>query len=208
MSLHLFTKYNFIKLALVVSLLLGMATLESMAQEGGVKSNLLYDATATVNFGGEFRMGNRQTIDLSGNLNLWAWTDNRKMKHWLLQPEWRYWLCSPFNRSFVGIHVHGGQFNFGGMLPWGFSDGKMFGIENSNIARHRYEGWLIGAGISYGYHWILSNRWNLEASVGLGYAYLDYSKYACQTCGQKLKDDHRGYFGPTKAALSLVYLIK
>lgn len=107
------------------------------------------------------------------------------MKHWLVQPEARYWLCEKFNGHFFGIHAHGGQYNWGGMLPWGFKDGKMFGIESRQMSEHRFQGWLAGAGISYGYQWILSNRWSLEASLGVGYAYLDYGKYKCEKCGEK-----------------------
>ena len=65
----------------------------------------------------------------------------------------------------------------------------------------------IGGGLTAGYQWILSKHWNFEASLGAGYIYSPYKKYCavCRTEGQK---DHRNYVGPTKAALSLVYLIK
>jgi len=54
----------------------------------------------------------------------------------------------------------------------------------------------------------LKKRWSIEASVGLGYARIEYEKYPCAECGSKLKDTGRNYFGPTKAALSIIYLIK
>lgn len=178
------------------------------AQTIGVKTNLLYDATSTFNLGVEVGTAPKWSLDVSGNFNPWTFNDNRKMKHWLVQPEMRYWLCERFNGHFFGIHAHGGQYNWGGMLPWGFKNGKMFGIENPNIRDHRYEGWLVGAGLTYGYQWILGNRWNLEASIGVGYAYLDYTKYKCKKCGEKLGSGHKNYVGPTKAAISLIYIIK
>ena len=103
------------------------------AQTIGVKTNLLYDATSTLNLGVEVGTAPKWSLDVSGNFNPWAFNDNRKMKHWLVQPEMRYWLCERFNGHFFGIHAHGGQYNWGGMLPWGFKNGKMFGIENPNI---------------------------------------------------------------------------
>lgn len=178
------------------------------AQKAAVKTNLLYDATSTLNLGFELGLSPKWTLDISGNLNPWTFDDNRKMKHWLVQPEFRYWFCEKFNGHFLGLHAHGAQYNWGGMLPWGFSNGKMFGMENRQMSNNRYEGWLVGAGISYGYQWILGNHWNLEASVGVGYAYLSYGKYRCQKCGDKIADEHRNYFGPTKAAISLIYIIK
>lgn len=190
---------------------MGIALLFSTSiygQKVAVKTNLLYDATSTLNLGFEFGLSKKWTLDVSGNYNPWEFGENRKMKHWMVQPEMRYWLCEKFNGHFFGLHAHGAQYNWGGMLPWGFKNGKMFGIENRNIQEHRYEGWLVGAGLSYGYQWILGKRWSLEASLGIGYAYLDYAKYKCEKCGEKIGDGHKNYFGPTKAAVSIIYIIK
>ena len=52
----------------------------------------------------------------------------------------------------------------------------------------------------------MSKHWNFEAAIGLGAAYIEYDKYKCGTCGKKIDDGHKIYVGPTKAALSLLYL--
>lgn len=72
----------------------------------------------------------------------------------------------------------------------------------------RYQGRLYGGGISIGHSWILRKRWSIEASLGLGYARIVYEKYPCATCGTKLKDTGKNYLGPTKASVSLIYVIK
>lgn len=181
----------------------------AFAQEVGIKTNLLYDATTTINLGMEFKIASQWTMDISGNYNPWTFSDDRKMKLWLVQPEARWWICERFNGHFVGVHALGGQYNIGGMLPWGFKNGKMMGfIKNENIMENRYEGWTVGVGASYGYHWILGRRWGLEATIGLGYAYFNYDKYKCEHCGEKLKSGHQNYFGPTKIGVSLIYMIK
>ena len=166
-----------------------------------VKTNLLYDATRTLNLGMEFGLARRWTLDVSGNYNPWTFSENRKMKHWLVQPEVRWWSCTRFSGHFVGVHAHGGGYNWGGMLPWGIRPGE--GLRN-----HRYQGWLAGAGVSYGYHWTLGNRWGLEATVGVGYAYLDYDEYPCERCGRKTGSATEHYFGPTKAGITLIFMIK
>ena len=166
-----------------------------------VKTNLLYDATRTLNLGVEFGLARRWTLDVSGNYNPWTFSENRKMKHWLVQPEARWWSCTRFSGHFVGFHAHGGGYNWGGMLPWGIRPGE--GLRN-----HRYQGWLAGAGVSYGYHWALGNRWGLEATVGVGYAYLDYDEYPCERCGRKTGSATEHYFGPTKAGITLIFMIK
>ena len=53
---------------------------------------------------------------------------------------------------------------------------------------------------------MLGKHWNLEAEIGVGYAYTRYDKYMCPRCGSKVGSGHHNYFGPTKAAINLVYL--
>lgn len=110
------------------------------------------------------------------------------MRFWLVQPEVRYWLCEKFEGHFLGFHLHGAQY-FGG------------------FDRYRYDGYLAGGGMSYGYDWILSPRWNLEAVVGIGYARLWYDKSPCIYCEKCRIPEHRNYFGLTRIGLTLVYLL-
>lgn len=180
------------------SFLLLAFSLLATAQNVAVKTNLLYAATTTPNIGLEVGLGKKSTAQVFYSLNPWEFSDNEKLRHWSLNPEYRYWLCHRFNGSFIGIHALGGEFNMGGVkLPFG----AWPSLEN-----HRYEGWFAGGGLSYGYQWILSKHFNFEASLGLGYAYINYKKFVCEDCGELLKDTDRHYFGPTKAALSLIYL--
>jgi hypothetical protein len=71
---------------------------------------------------------------------------------------------------------------------------------------HRYEGWYIGGGVSYGYQWVLSRHWNFEASIGAGVVYAKYKGFACGECGRQINDGDTWYVGPTKAVLSILYL--
>ena len=76
-------------LLLFLSLLLGGAMSQVRAQDWAVKSNLIYDATATVNLGVEVGVAPQWTIDLSGNLNAWSPSNRTRWNHWLAQPEVR-----------------------------------------------------------------------------------------------------------------------
>lgn len=183
----------------IILLLLGLVTPAVSAQNVGIKTNLLYDALLNANIGAEVGVAPRWSVDLSGDFNFWNLSHDRRWKHWLVQPEVRYWFCEAFNGHFVGAHLLGGQYNVGHVnMPFG----KFKGLED-----HRYQGWGVGAGIAYGYSWILGRHWNLEAEIGLGYVYTRYDVYECAGCGRKTSEGvHHNYVGPTKAAVNLIYV--
>lgn len=169
------------------------------AQQVALKTNLLYDATTTPNIGAEMGIGKKSSVQLFYGLNPWKFghgDDIKYAKHWILNPEYRYWFCQRFNGSFVGIHAFGGEYDAANvnLLFW------------DELKDHRFEGWYVGGGISYGYQWVLSRHWNFEAAVGVGAAYIDYDKFNCGECGKKVDDGHKIYIGPTKLALSLLYM--
>ena len=157
------------------------------AQDVAVKSNIIYWGTTTPNAGFELALDRKVTLDISAAYNPWTFKDDKKMRLWLVQPEVKYWICEKYEGHFVGIHLHGAQY-FGG------------------FKKKRYDGYLAGGGFTYGYDWLLSPHWNLEAAIGLGYARLWYKespRVYCEKCGE---DRHKNYFGPTKVALSLIYI--
>ena len=92
--------------------LLSSWTVANAQHEVAVKTNLLYDATATINLGAEIPLAQKWSFDLSANFNGWSINDHL-WKHWLLQPEARYWLCDRFSGHFFAMHLLGGQYNFG-----------------------------------------------------------------------------------------------
>jgi len=190
---------------LLLGLVFTIASITSAySQKIAVKTNLLYDATTTMNLGVELGLNKKWTLDVSGNYNPWTFSNNKKWKHWMAQPEAKYWLCEKFNGHYFGVHLHGGEFNVGGLN----TDFKILSYNFADLKHYRYEGWFVGGGISYGYSWILSNRWNFEAGIGVGYAGFKYDKYECPECGSWLDDGFFNYFGVTKLALSIIYIIK
>lgn len=173
------------------------------AQEIGIKTNLVSDALLNANIGAEMRLSPKWSIDLTGDFNFWNLSHDRKWKHWIVMPEARYWLCDALGGHFFGAHILGGEFNVGNLdLPFSF-----LGSDFRHLRDNRYQGWLAGVGIAYGYSWLLSKHWNLEAEIGIGYVYARYNRFECADCGRKVESDRsHHYFGPTKAAINLVYV--
>lgn len=199
-------------LALATAGLLLSPTLQASGETTdnvALKTNLLYDAATTPNLGIEVGLGVRNSLQLFYGLNPWKFgkgDDQRYAKHWVVMPEFRWWTCTKFNGHFFGVHLLGGEYNAANIsLP---IPGFFFGGDNlrSGIKESRYQGWMAGAGATYGYQWILSKHWNLEAEIGVGYIHAWYDRYPCYECGTKISSGNTNYAGITKLGVSLLYI--
>jgi len=169
-----------------------------------LKTNLLYGlGTLTPNLAAEIGTGRRTSLMLSGSYNPWGrigtLDNNKKLVHWVVRPEFRYWFCERFNGQFMGVHAFYNQFNIGGHeIP--FVNFK---------PNQRYEGYAWGGGINYGYHMPFgSSRWGLEFSAGAGVAVMEYKQLDCMLCSRVHETKNRTWFGPTHASVSLVFIIR
>lgn len=176
-----------IKKATMLLLLINGLQTAGYSQDVALKTNGLYWLTTTPNIGIETALSDKVTLEATAAYNPWTFKDDRKMHLLLVQPELKYWFCEKFEGHFVGVHLHGAQF-YGG-----FGD-KL------------YDGYLAGGGLTYGYDWILSPHWNMEAAIGAGFARLWYKESPNLPCIKCQEHKHKNYIGPTKAALSLVYI--
>lgn len=168
----------------------------------GFKINLLYGlGTLTPNAALEIGISDKTSIELFGSYNPWnlngSEESNKKLVHYIIRPEFRYWLCERYNGHFFGAHGIYARYNIG-----------TYNIPPLFEKEYRYDGMAAGGGITYGYHWMLSKRWGLEAAVGVGALWMKYDKYNCANCETEFEPFEKLYFGPTNAAITLVFLIK
>ena len=166
-----------------------------------LKTNLLYWTTQTPNLGVEIGLGKKSTLEIAGGFNPWkneaTPEKNKKLLHGIIRPEFRYWFCERFEGHFVGLNAFYADYNISNHdVLW------LFDKEN------RYRGTAYGAGIDYGYHWAIGRRWGLEFHIGVGYARLSYDKFSCRWCSTESVPETKNYFGPTRAGISLVFLIR
>ena len=169
------------------------------AQTLAVKSDLLAGALSSPNLSVEVKLSDRFTLEAGFHYNPFPAGGDKRWKHWFVQPELRYWMCQPFGGHFFGAHLMYGVYNAGDMkLPLGLFKG---------VRSSRYEGDFLGLGVSYGYHFILSPRWSIETSLGVGFLHIGYERYRCLHCGEQTGGGYKNFIAPTRAAVSLVYLI-
>ena len=197
-------------ISLLALALIGVGS--AMAQDRvAIKTNILHDATASINLGVEVGVAPKWTIQLSGSYNNWP-VDDIRIRHALVEPEVRWWTCERFNGFFVGTHLVGGSIAVGSL--WDFSK---YGSRFPNLKDYLLnDAFMLGGGAVLGYDLILGRHWNLEFELGLGYLYVTGDEYRMSTAsdgthylpvGAKpvLKGSVFDYVGPTKVAVSIVY---
>lgn len=172
------------------------------AQNVGIKTNLISDGFLSPNLGVEIGLARKWSLDITGQTCLWD-VNRHKWKHWMAQPEIRVWLCDRFAGHFFGLHAIGGQYNFGNI----HNNIKFLGSDFSQLTKYRFQGWAAGAGIAYGYAWVLAKHWNLEAEIGIGWMYTQFDTYECDACSKQVEPRrHHNYYGPTKLSIALEYI--
>lgn len=170
-----------------------------------LKTNMLADALAIPNIGAELYLGKGWT---AGADWYYGWWDNDpRHRYWRLyggDVSVRKWFGSaaarkPLTGHHLGVYAQMliYDFEFGGK-------GQMAGKPGCNI----WQKANYGAGIEYGYSLPIKRRLNIDFTIGIGYLGGNYYEYQPENgCYVWLKTVKRRTFGPTKAQVSLVWLI-
>ncbi len=168
-----------------------------------LKTNLAYWAAAgTINLGAEFGIRDKSSIEVMLGYNPWnlngSYENNKKLVHRLAKAEYRWWLCERFNGHFFGAHALFVNYNI-----------SQYNIPIVGFKKdYRYQGYAVGAGVSYGYHLMLSSHWGIEFNAGVGVAYMNYEKKDCVKCGSLVGNYDKWYVGPTSLGVKLLFIIK
>lgn len=159
------------------------------AQRIGLKTNVLYWATATPNFGLEFRLNRHITLNLDAAYNRLKVSDLNSRGE-MGNVEMRYWFSArPQAGHFMGIIGTAANYNI--LL---------------NDTRHT--GDAFGGGLTYGYA-VLGKRWSLETSIGAGTLHLREKRYdETKETAPETPNRRQWVFAPLKAGVTLVYIIK
>lgn len=169
---------------------------------GGVKlalkTNLLYDAALIPNLGLELEFARNWSASVNW-MYAW-WSKSARHRFWRVYggdaEVRRYWRfggkdCSGLTGHHAGVYYQ--------MLT--------YDIEFGNRG---YQGdrWSHAVGLSYGYSVGLSRYFNLDFTIGVGYLWGEYKKYHVEDdCYVWGSTSNRRWIGPTKAEISLVYVI-
>ena len=161
-----------------------------------LKTNMLYDVALVPNIGIEFYLGRGWSL---GGSWMYAW--------WKTDKSHIYWrtyggeldLRKYFGRRASEKPLTGHHLGlYGQALTYDFETGG-----KGYLSKFSY-----GAGIEYGYSLPVGRRLNIDFGIGIGYLggeYKIYNPIDSHYVWEKTRQRH--WFGPTKAEISLVWLI-
>lgn len=170
-----------------------------------IKTNMLYDAAAIPNLGIEFYLDKNWSVGANG-MYAW-WSKDSRHRYWRVyggEVYARRWFgkaaeAKPLTGHHLGVYAGVLTFDF----EWG-GQGYMGGVPRGNL----FDRCFVNAGIEYGYSLPVARRLNIDFNIGVGYFGGKYIKYKPGEKGY-VKENTRqlNFFGPTKAEISLVWLI-
>ena len=161
------------------------------AQMLAAKTNLLYDALLIPSLGMEMAVGERASLSLMGTFNPFSMGEH-KWKNWSAQPEYRHWFHQVFTGPFIGFNACIGGFNIDK-------------VRIGDLYDHQRQGMMFGAGVSAGYHLILSTRFSCELVAGADFLHCSYDRYDGNV---KEGRYHSGIIAPLGTGINLIYILK
>lgn len=171
----------------------------------GLKTNMLLDALLIPNIGAEFYLG--KNLSIAGQW-MYGWWDKNSTHFWWRmyggEVDFRWWFgkkahAKPLTGHHLGLYA--------GVVTYDFElghTGYMGGLPGKTLwDRCNYQG-----GIEYGYSLPVAKRLNIDFTIGIGYFGGKYIVYEPEGKWYAWKETRmRNWFGPTKAEISLVWLI-
>lgn len=162
-----------------------------------VKTNMLYDIALVPNIGLEFYLGHN--LSIAGNWMYSWWKSDPKAWYWRTYGgdlALRWWFGGkaqekPLQGHHIGL--------YGQIVTYDFETGGMGYLGDK---------WTYGGGLEYGYSLPVAKRLNIDFTLGVGYLGGEYKEYLPidgHYVWQATKMRH--WFGPTKAEISLSWLI-
>lgn len=165
-----------------------------------LRTNLLYDATLSPNLGVDVRVDSAWTVGLLVGINAWDIDKekNKKWRHALFSIRARKYRDSLFHKGYYEADVIYSHYNVGNTkIPFGLY---------SAVKDRRLQGDLIALGGKYGYSWILSRTWRIEAEAGVAVGYAWFKEYDCDHCGTYYGKGDRIFLLP-QLGINVVYII-
>ncbi len=156
-----------------------------------LRANMLRWATLTPDVGIEWQLNKEWSVLANATYTRWSWSDNnRRFAQKEFAGEIRHYMgyMSTQRPWYVGMMIHGGQYNFG-------------------LTERGRQGDYMGGGITAGYRLRLHNkRFFIDFGGGLGFTHATIEKYkTINGVRYYTGDGNTNYIGINKLSVALVW---
>lgn len=177
------------KIRVLLVSIVALAAIDGYSQRIAIKTDAAEWLTVSPNLSAEFVLSQHYSLDFAASFNAWSPYKNLQLDHFSASPELRYWISRPMTGHFFGLTALYVNYDF------------MFKTKG-------YQGQTLGAGLSYGYCVVLSERWNVEVSAGVGAMYKWQYRYVP---GEKVENasynDFGWVFAPVDFGVTFSYIL-
>lgn len=164
---------------ILVALLVLTTNVGLYAQRASVSTDVLKWATLSPNVSVEMMLSSRTTLNIESSINPFGELGgDLQLTHAMISPEFRFWFKRPQHSHFIGANILTSAYNI-------------------KYGSNAFEGRTVAVGITYGYAFILSDRFSLTPTVGYGYGMVNNTVDALREFKPM----------PTKIGLGFTYII-
>lgn len=148
----------------------------------------------TINIQADYAVDRHWTVGLTGKYNPFIFDKDggesqMQLKQASVSASARWWPWHVFSGWWLCGRLQWQAYNMGGIISPRTEEG------------HKY-----GAGISAGYTYMISKRWNVDFGLGLWGGMKNYVVYTCPKCGDRVNDGIKSFVMPNDVLISIGYV--
>jgi len=197
---------------------LSATTLSAQEQEQGgqdkslyIKGNALFAPIGILNLGIEKQISTKYTLQGDVFISPWKSFGGHKLQFYSVSAEGRYYFTEAFKHWYVGANVAFAAYN---ATKWNYWNDDTFEnwngeiLTNSNLYQ---KGFSVMLGVTAGYQFQLSERWNIDlyATVGTSQGfYKGYDKTTGRRYDSAEKFNKSGEIIPYRGGVMISYKLK
>lgn len=176
-----------------------------------VKANALFVPVGIINAGLEYQLSKKYTLQGDVFVSPWKSFSGHELQYYSASVEGRYYFNEAFNHWYVGANIGVSSFV---LQKWNYwKDEPYFNDKNEEFVKSNLyqKGYSILLGVTVGYQFKLSERWNMDIYGTVGTSQDFYKGYDRST--GKRYDTATGYnksgeFLPYRGGVMISYQIK
>ncbi|MFP3592771.1 DUF3575 domain-containing protein [Chryseobacterium sp. SIMBA_038] len=194
--------------------LLGTINAQEQISEKSVylKVNAPFLAIGILNAGLEHQISKKYTVQADAFISPWKSFAGHELQNYSVSVEGRYYFNEAFKHWYVGVNLAGSAFN---LQKWNYWNDNISESEDgltTHINSNLYQkGYSISLGVTGGYQFQLSDRWNMDiyATVGTSQGfYKGYDRSTGERYDVATKYNKSGEIIPYRGGIMISYKLK